>query len=91
MKCLTIREPWATAVMDGLKPVENRTRNIAGTHRGAIAVHVSGTYDGHPATEHGWPGDDGDAQARQLPVDAEFGAAVHLLERIDAPRPPHRE
>ena len=51
MKCLTIREPWAKAIMDGLKPVENRTRNIAGTHRGAIAVHVSQTYDGHPATE----------------------------------------
>lgn len=38
MKALTIRQPWAWAVMAGGKTVENRTRGTK--HRGTLAVHA---------------------------------------------------
>lgn len=40
MRILTVRQPWAWAIIHGGKDVENRVRNIAGTYRGPIAVHV---------------------------------------------------
>lgn len=43
MKCVSIRQPQAQAVALGVKPVENRSRNIVGTFRGDMAVHVSKT------------------------------------------------
>ncbi len=56
MKVLTVRQPWAGAILhsvtdprDGTvipaKDVENRTRNIAGAYRGPIAIHASTTFD----------------------------------------------
>lgn len=39
MKALSIRQPWAGAVVNGWKPVENRTRMIG--HRGLLLVHAS--------------------------------------------------
>jgi len=50
MRCVTIREPWASAIFTSGKDIENRTRNLAGAHRGPLAIHVSQTYDGHYAT-----------------------------------------
>lgn len=44
MRVLTVRQPWAWAIIHGGKNVENRARNIAGTYRGAIAIHVAGRY-----------------------------------------------
>lgn len=41
MRVLSIRQPWAWAIAAGIKPVENRTRNLAGTYRGPIAIHAS--------------------------------------------------
>ena len=49
MKCLTIRQPWANAIFDAGKDIENRSRNIAGTFRGPLAIHVSQTFDGQTA------------------------------------------
>ena len=40
MRILTVRQPWAWAIMHG-KNVENRVRNIAGRYRGPIAIHVA--------------------------------------------------
>lgn len=40
MRILTVRQPWAWAIIHGGKNVENRSRNIAGDYRGPIAVHV---------------------------------------------------
>ncbi len=44
MRILTVRQPWAWAIMHG-KDVENRVRNIAGTYRGPIAIHVAQQQD----------------------------------------------
>lgn len=41
MRVLTVRQPWAWAIIHGGKDVENRTRNIAGTYRGPVAIHAA--------------------------------------------------
>lgn len=43
MKCLSIRQPWAWAILAGHKPVENRT--WATRYRGPLAVHAALRYD----------------------------------------------
>lgn len=40
MRVITVRQPWAWAIIHGGKDVENRTRNIAGAYRGPVAIHV---------------------------------------------------
>jgi hypothetical protein len=40
MRILTVRQPWAWAIIHGGKDVENRTTNIAGSYRGLIAIHA---------------------------------------------------
>ncbi|PNW10659.1 hypothetical protein C1632_02550 [Microbacterium testaceum] len=45
MRILTVRQPWAWAIIHGGKDVENRVRNIAGDYRGPVAIHVGLDYD----------------------------------------------
>ena len=45
MRVLTVRQPWAWAIIHGGKDVENRVRNIAGAYRGPLAIHAGLTYD----------------------------------------------
>ena len=46
MRGLTVRQPWAWAIIHGQKKdVENRTRNIAGKYRGPVAIHAALTLD----------------------------------------------
>lgn len=40
MRILTVRQPWAWAIIHGGKTVENRSRNIAGGYRGPVAIHA---------------------------------------------------
>ena len=40
MRILTVRQPWAWAIIHGGKDVENRSRNIAGDYRGTVAIHA---------------------------------------------------
>lgn len=41
---LTVRQPWAWAIVHGGKDVENRTRSL-GPYRGPIAIHGGLTFD----------------------------------------------
>lgn len=41
MRILTVRQPWAGAIIHRGKDVENRVRNIAGDYRGPVAIHVA--------------------------------------------------
>lgn len=41
MRVLTVRQPWAHAIIHMGKDVENRVRNIAGDYRGPVAIHVA--------------------------------------------------
>jgi hypothetical protein len=39
MRILTVQQPWAWAIFHG-KGVENRTKNLAGSWRGTVAIHA---------------------------------------------------
>ena len=43
MKAITVRQPFAGLIICGEKPVENRSRNLAGTYRGPVVIHASKT------------------------------------------------
>lgn len=45
MRILTVRQPWAWAIIHGGKDVENRVRNIAGDYRGPVAIHAGMAWD----------------------------------------------
>ena len=45
MRVLTVRQPWAWAIIHGGKDVENRVRNLAGDYRGPVAIHAGLAYD----------------------------------------------
>jgi len=45
MRILTVRQPWAWAIIHGGKDVENRVRNIAGSYRGPVAIHAALAVD----------------------------------------------
>lgn len=38
MKALSVKQPWAWAIVNGFKPIENRTRRT--NHRGDILIHA---------------------------------------------------
>ncbi len=44
MRVLTVRQPWAGAIIFGGKDVENRTRSL-GDYKGPVAIHTSLRYD----------------------------------------------
>lgn len=48
MRILTVRQPWAWAIVHGGKDVENRVRNIAGDYRGPVAIHAAKAWAGDP-------------------------------------------
>lgn len=41
IKALTVRQPWAWQIIHQRKNIENRTRNIAGSYRGPLAIHAA--------------------------------------------------
>lgn len=44
-RILTVRQPWAWAIINGGKDVENRSTNIAGDYRGPVLIHVAKAFD----------------------------------------------
>lgn len=45
MRILTVRQPWAGAIIHRGKDVENRVRSIAGGYRGPVAIHTGLRFD----------------------------------------------
>lgn len=45
MRGLTVRQPWAWQIIHQAKDVENRSRNIAGSYRGPVAIQAAKVYD----------------------------------------------
>lgn len=43
-RILTVRNPWAWAIINAGKTVENRSRNVAGDYRGPLLIHVAKQY-----------------------------------------------
>lgn len=50
MKALTVRQPWAWAIIHGGKDVENRTRHTK--HRGQLYIHAGLGYSSEAETDH---------------------------------------
>lgn len=88
MRVLTVRNPWGTAIIHGVevaaaidfKPVENRTRNIAGDYRGPVAIHIAQAWaDGWallwPRHSHGPTLDES--------LDAQRGHVIGVVDLTD--------
>lgn len=50
-KCLSVRQPWASPIVNGAKTVENRSWYTR--HRGPLLIHVSKTVDLDACHDHG--------------------------------------
>jgi hypothetical protein len=80
MRALTVQNPWASAMFwSDPKDVENRSRNIAGEHRGTIAVHAGQRWSVAGATsplitEHP------DYQATDV---LPFGSVIGVVDLVD--------
>ena len=90
MKALSIKQPWAHAIVMRWKDVENRSRRTS--HRGWFAVHASKTPHRKARYPRGWKTPDVD----DLPKSAIVGVA--WLEEVVTPhkspwfyRPPRGE
>lgn len=45
IRIMTVRQPWAWAIIHAGKDMENRPRNIAGDYRGPVAIHAGLGFD----------------------------------------------
>lgn len=65
MRILTVRQPWAWAIIHGGKDIENRVSNIAGGYRGPVAIHAGLALDesafGSETLHNAWLSAGGDA------------------------------
>lgn len=85
MKALTVRQPWAWAIVHGGKGVENRSRNLAGSYRGPVAIHAGLTedesaYDDEMIRQALGDCDDGWLLAEQVGT---LGAFVGVVDLVD--------
>lgn len=87
MRILTVRQPWAWAIIHGGKNVENRSRNIAGQYRGPVLIHAGLTAvdDADPI----WNADRFRTAVDQAPATARAsmkvrGAIIGIVELIDS-------
>ena len=84
MRALTVRQPWAAAIIHWGKDVENRTRNLAGSYRGPVAIHAGlveddAAYDDEMIRQALGECDDGWLLAEQF----EAGGFVGVVDLAD--------
>lgn len=83
MRILTVRQPWAHAIIHGHKDVENRQTNVAGAYRGPVAIHAALQRD-----DRGWVQFGGYALTNTMNrgrPDA-VGAIIGVVELVDVHR-----
>ena len=80
IRALTVRQPWAWAIIHGGKDVENRTRNIAGAYRGPVAIHAGlAKFEQHNMASHALRAAHGtEVDARIL-----YGAVIGVVDLVD--------
>jgi hypothetical protein len=71
MKALSIQQPWAWAILAGIKTVENRTWRT--NHRGPLLIHASKTP---------WPGQ-ADLLGHVAPGELPVGVLLGTVEVLD--------
>ena len=74
MKCLSVRQPWATLIVRGYKDIENRTWDTA--YRGNLFIHASKQYDEEEISQ-------AISSYRLNPDDFPKGAVVGVVELKD--------
>ncbi|MBO3663717.1 ASCH domain-containing protein [Microbacterium stercoris] len=88
MRILTVRQPWAWAIIHGGKDVENRVRNIAGDYRGPVAIHAA-RADAEDAPETVWWDHADWYRARRAqplrwdPTWSDRGAIIGVVDLVD--------
>lgn len=50
-RAVTIKHPWALAVADGIKPIENRKRGFPRWHRGLVMIHAGAGWSKRGAAD----------------------------------------
>lgn len=53
MRILTVRQPWAWAIIHAEKDIENRQRSLGG-YRGPVAIHAGLQVDEDPTERESW-------------------------------------
>jgi hypothetical protein len=97
VRVLTVRQPWAWAIVHGGKDVENRGRNIAGGYRGPVAIHAGLAPDfaaaSHELLQERWS-ERCEATQPYPPrfpsrgeVYHEYGAIIGVVDLVDVHRP----
>lgn len=88
MRILTVRQPWAWAIIHGGKDIENRSRSL-GPYRGPVAIHAGLRYaddwqsDVLATLMNGHPGVYDEPQ----PWRANAGEIIGVVDLVDAHRP----
>jgi hypothetical protein len=84
MRCLTIKQPWAWAILHG-KLVENRTWTTS--YRGAITIHAGKRWDPagqeSPLVRSAWRAAGNTANLTNRHPDIVLGAVVAVAELVD--------
>lgn len=78
MRILTVRQPYAWAIIHGGKDVENRSSNIAGGYRGPVAIHAGLAYDDDAAL---WM--PGSRCPDRESVSLAYGAIIGVVDLVD--------
>jgi hypothetical protein len=76
MKALTVRQPWAWAIVTGYKDVENRGRRT--NHRGPLLIHAAKQMD-PDGFQLLWEL----GVYRRLPAELFLGGLIGLVEIVD--------
>jgi ASCH domain len=74
MKALTVRQPWASLLIAGVKDVENRTWSTG--HRGRLAIHA-GRPERQAFADEAW------TLARKLRLDTPSGVVLGTVKVLD--------
>lgn len=70
INCLSVRQPYASAILDGLKVEEYRSRKT--NHRGLLAIHASMTLEPTGLENYDY-----------IPETLTFGAILGVVEVVD--------
>lgn len=80
MRVLTVRQPWAWAIIHAQKDVENRTRNVAGDYRGPVAILAGrAEFERHNLASRALKA----AHGTSTPHQVVFGAIIGVVDLVD--------
>lgn len=86
MRVLTVRQPWAWAIIFQGKDIENRSTNIAGAYRGPIAIHAGSKYDKASWKMYKETAPTSPAHIGESLKDAVYGQIIGVVDLVDVHR-----